>query len=100
MYVPENEWPACFTEFHRLLKPAGMIRITEDYTTHPGSERYGGHPDAVTLTSPALVKRHLRDAGFHEVTDRTAATTGWHDWTLVQAWHGAYPKVFHVEATR
>ncbi len=47
MYVPLAEWPRVFTELARVLVPGGIVRITEDATNDPESERYGGFHDAV-----------------------------------------------------
>ena len=98
MYLPLPDWPAAFAEFHRVLAPGGVIRVTEDYTTHPLSERYGGHPDAVTLTSPHIVNKHLLIAEFSEVDDVAADVS--RDPTLIQALHGVAPKVFFVEGVK
>lgn len=98
MYVREHDWPAVFAELLRVLEPGGVLRITEDSTADPASERHGGHHDAVTLTSPRLVADHCLQAGFSCVADVPADQTGWIDDTLIQQWHGAPPKVFHIEA--
>ena len=61
--VPLADWPAAFAEFARVLKPGGVIRITEDDATNPASSRFGGWrgsesaihstwPCARTQTSP------------------------------------------------
>ena len=100
MYLPIGDWPAAFAEFYRVLEPGGVIRITEDHCTHPQSERYGGHEDAITLTSPRIVKIHLRDAWFTEVNDMPPPFTLYLDLSLIQQHHGAHPKVFHVEGRK
>jgi len=99
MYVQLDDWPAVFAEFARVLAPRGVIRITEDSTQDPASERYGGDRDAVTLTSPQLVADHLAAAGMsltHVQPDETRFT----DTSLIQNLHGAPPKVFHIEGIR
>lgn len=97
MYVVGDDWPAVFAELARVLESGGgVVRITEDSTSDPESERFGGHPDAVTLTSPLLVLDHLRDAGLG-ATEVSADVSFFSDYSLIQRWHGDPPKVFHVE---
>lgn len=99
MYVPLASWPLVFQEFARVLEPGGIVRITEDATDDPASERYGGWPGAVTLTSAKLVRKHLRAAGLIAVTQR-ADQSGWRDLSLCQAFHGEAPKVFFIEGRK
>lgn len=99
MYVPIAEWPFVFAEFARVLEPGGIVRITEDSTDDPESERFGGFHDAITLTTPALVRKHLRSAGL-TVKKHTATSTGYVDDSLLQAWHGPEPKVFFLEGRK
>jgi SAM-dependent methyltransferase len=99
MYLPLDTWPAAFAEFARVLQPGGIIRITEDSTDDPASERYGGWHDAITLTTPELVRKHLKAAGLRTRT-QTADTSGFKDLSLCQALHGAEPKVFFLEGRK
>lgn len=99
MYVPLDTWPFVFDEISRVLQPGGIVRITEDATEDPDSERYGGFHDAVTLTSLDLVRKHLKAAGL-KTRARDAASTGFKDDSLLQAFHGEPPKVFFVEGTK
>lgn len=97
MFLPLEDWPAAFAEFARVLEPGGVLRVTEDSTADPASERYGGFPGAVTLTSRALVGKHMQQAGLHV---SRAKGTKFHDDSLVQEWHGTEPKVFHIEGIK
>ena len=100
MYVPIGLWPEVFSEFARVLEPGGIIRITEDATDDPESERFGGWHDAITLTSRKLVGKHLRAAGLTVVRGIDADTTAFTDRSLIQAWHGLAPKCFWVEGRK
>ena len=102
MYVPEADWPAAFAEFARVLRPGGVIRITEDSACNPISGRFGGwkgSQPAVTFTSPELVVAHLQRAGL-AASVVGPAETSFHDSSLCQAQHGAPPDVFFVEGQR
>ncbi len=99
MYVPLSEWPPMFAEFARVLEPGGRIRITEDSTADPESERFGGWHDANTLTSPELVREHLKAAGLRP-RKHSATSTGFKDRSLLQKWHGDEPKVFFIEGKK
>ncbi len=102
MYVPESAWPDVFAEFARVLRPGGVVRITEDHTCHPASSRLGGwkgSQPAVTLTSPQLVREHLERAGLvSRYVSKTETRFG--DVSLCQAQHGEEPDVFFVEGQR
>lgn len=98
MYLPEELWLEAFREMWRVLRPGGVLRITEDDTLNPKSERWGGHPDAVTLTSPAKVRSYLQLAGFK--LHLGVAPTAFVDTSLIQAHHGPPPKTFWVEGIR
>jgi len=99
MYVPEHEWPYVFAEIARVLEPGGVLRVTEDSTDDPISERFGGHEDAVTLTSLDRVMRSMKDAGF-EAHPVSADESFYRDDSLIQNRHGGEPKVFFCEGVR
>ncbi len=100
MYCPEVRWRFAFGEMYCVLVPGGIVRITEDATDDPDSERFGGWKDAVALTSVKKI-RHYAHSLFH-ITDMTPTPTHtlFHDNSLIQQWHGAPPKVFHVEGRK
>lgn len=99
MYVALADWPPVFAEIARVLEPGGIVRVTEDNTEDPESERYGGWHDAITLTGPTMMRKHMRAVGL-TVRSQTATSTGFRDDSLLQAWHGAEPKVFFCEGKK
>ncbi len=99
MYVALANWPFVFSEFARVLEPGGVVRITEDATDDPASERFGGYHDAVTLTSAKLIAYYLLAAGL-EPRVLSASQTTFRDDSLRQSWHGAEPKVCYVEGIK
>ena len=103
MYVDQEFWPFVFSEFARVLEPRGVVRITEDATDDPKSQRFGGFHEAVTLTTADLVLSHIGDAGmfgFLMNDDGVSQTTMFRDFSLCQSWHGKPPKVFFVEGLK
>lgn len=99
MFLPLRDWPPLFAEIARVLEPGGVVRVTEDSTQDPKSERYGGFDGAVTLTYPLLVIDHLEQAGLHAGSVRENETF-FKDSSLIQQHHGHPPKVFHCEGVR
>jgi SAM-dependent methyltransferase len=102
MYVAPADWSKVFAEFARVLQPGGVLRITEDDTSNPGSSRLGGwrgSEPAVALTDPATLRRHMVAAGF-TVYDVPVNGTHYRDLSLCQAQHGEAPDVFFIEGIR
>lgn len=99
MYVALRDWPVVFSEITRVLKPGGVVRVTEDSTADPKSERFGGHPDARTLTDAPIIVDYMELAGL-EARGVRADETSFRDDSLIQNWHGGEPKVFHVEGAK
>lgn len=99
MYVALEDWPFTLSECFRVLQPGGVLRVTEDNTEDPESERFGGYTDAVTLTGPRMMRAQLKAAGFR-VREYAADRTGFHDGSLLQAWHGPAPKCFWMEGRK
>lgn len=99
MYVSPAHWPFVFGEFARVLKPGGMIRITQDAIGAPGSNRPVIRPGAKLATSASIVLEHLAAAGINaQVVDPDE--TGFTDRTLIQQNYGSPPDVFHVEGVK
>lgn len=99
MYLRRRHWPKLFKELSRVLESGGVLRVTEDATDDPHSERFGGHEDAVTLTTESNVREQMRKAGLAAQTVG-ADETAFRDNTLIQQFHGPSPKVFHVEGVK
>ena len=103
MYVAESDWAFAFSEFSRVLRDGGVIRITEDETSDTRSSRFDGwkgSEPAVTLTHPAMVKAALEIAGLraHDVDAGYSHFIG--ETSLCQQYHGDPPNVFFVEGIR
>jgi len=100
--VAEKDWPYVLGECFRVLKPRGIIRITEDDAVHPDSLRKGGWRGSehfVTITCAEQTLKHLRTAGFDavEVSPTESAYAGP---SLIQHFHGDPPDVYHVEGRK
>ncbi len=100
MYIHDDDWPRVFAEFARVLKPGGIIRITEDDTINPASSRHGGwkgSEPAICQTSADKVKRALWRVGLRatDVNEDESKLPA-----LRQAQHGAPPHVFFVEGVK
>jgi SAM-dependent methyltransferase len=98
MFLPLADWPALFSEIARVLEPGGVVRITEDATDDPASERYGGFDGAVTLTSASLIAEHLEAARLRWT--HAEKFTWFRDRSLMQSWHGGSPKCVFIEGIK
>lgn len=101
MFVELADWPTVFSEFARVLRPGGAIRITEDNVSE-GSRHYPrgwqGSESAVTLTTPELVGEHLAAAGLGVFrVDKNSSNV---DSSLMQSWHDEEPHVFYIEGLK
>lgn len=100
MYVKAENWPFIFSEMHRVLKKGGVLRITEDSTDDPASERYGGHHEAVSLTTSSNIVEQMIEAKFCRVRLVDEYTTCFKDDSLLQNFHGGRPKCFFIESVK
>ncbi len=86
-FMPRDVWPKFVQECWRLLRPGGIIRLTEcdlwGITNSPAFERLHGltllamhhaglgfSPTGGTLAITAMLGRLLRDAGFENIQER------------------------------
>jgi len=106
MYVDMKDWQPFLREAWRVLKPNGVIRITEDVTDDPMSRHwYGHHPlhssykgRKVPVTLSLMVAK-LAQAGFNSWAVREHETM-FCDSRLRQNRHGGPPHVFFVEGVK
>jgi hypothetical protein len=99
MYCKPELLFAVLADIWRVLVPSGIVRITEDDTFDPASERFGGAPDARLLTGIVQMSNALRSAGF--IADWLMPDqTNFGDTSLIQRWHGEPPKIFHIEGIK
>jgi SAM-dependent methyltransferase len=98
----QDTWPLLVAECTRILRPGGILRLTEGddlgISTSPATERlsslalqaswrlgYGFSPDGRTLGMSAAIVQLLRQAGYLDVhiiplvVDYSAQTEGWND---------------------
>lgn len=97
MYVDIAKWPFVFSEIARVLKPGGVVRVTEDNIGGDGSTRREIRPGASVATNPELLLAQLSDLNGERVT---ANVSYWHDRSLIQSNYGDEPDVFHVEGVK
>ena len=99
MYLPDKYFALFIKECFRVLEPNGVLRITEDDTENPKSERYGGYPGAIAKTSYKIIQKYLLEAGFKTFSVKSHETN-YKDNTPIQARHGLPPKVFFIEGIK
>jgi SAM-dependent methyltransferase len=102
MYLQPADLPGVMAEFFRVLKPGGIVRITEDDAVSPLSSRHGGwkgSEPAVSVLDATTVQASLEAAGF-VVHHLDAVTTLYRTRILLQAQHGAPPDVFFLEGVK
>lgn len=69
MFLPERDWQEAMKEFFRVLKPGGVLRITEDDTESKASPRHTDPwPGHKARTGPAMARTYMEMVGF-EVHD-------------------------------
>ena len=105
MYLDVDELWKFMIEAYRVLKIGGVIRITEDNTTDPRSSVYGGYkkhrnpPPFKCLTDAKMMRKALEQAGF-KVYDVSLDETHYKDKSLIQHYHGEFPRVFFIEGQK
>jgi predicted SAM-dependent methyltransferase len=103
MYIEEKDLIKFLKDIYRVLKFSGIVRITEDDSLNPKSERYNGNPndpDLKTLLGPEKIKEYLKEAGFKLIYNVAKNYTSSNDIRMLQNHHGDAPKVFFMEAIK
>lgn len=106
MYVPVNTWHLLFDEIYRVLKPGGIVRITEDVILDPASRHWAGHVPLygswkgriVTCMSPAFVVTMLGLSNIQAREVKSEETFCAID--IRQDRHGGPPHTFFVEGVK
>lgn len=102
MFLTLAELKTFAKEMLRVLKPAGVLRITEDDTENPNSRWYKtgnikSGPNC--LTGPKMMQQILEKAGFRVfVVDRNH--THFYDNSLMQSYRGGQPDFFFLEGIK
>lgn len=102
MFLKVEELQKFAKEMWRVLKPAGVVRITEDDTENPKSAWYktGNLKSGPScLTGPKMMRHELEQANF-KVFDVDRKTTNFKDDSLMQTYRGGPPNVFFIEGVK
>lgn len=101
LHVPEGKYYDVFLEFHRVLVPGGIVRITEHENQAAGSKWLASpYPWAKTLTGTLMMGEWLHKAMLKPYLV-TPETTMYSDNSLIQNNdHGFPPHVFHIEGIK
>lgn len=102
MFLTPLELSSFIKEMWRVLKPNGVVRITEDDTENPKSDTYRTGCLTSTphcLTGPNMMRALLEVAGF-KVYDVDEETTHFQDKSLMQNYHKGRPRCFFIEGIK
>lgn len=102
MYVNVADYEWVFSEFHRVLVPSGVVRITEDDTEDPASARYGVvYPGAKIMTGPRMMAHFLSKAGLSVVHVNASQTCFQGNSLLIAHREQKVPRyVFYIEGVK
>lgn len=102
MYLEVAEYENLFKEIYRVLKNKGVFRVTEDNCERSEEElRQDGLPwgQPASVTGPKMMRNELSKV-FSTIYDVSSEQTYFFDNSLVQQFHGAPPRVFHMESIK
>lgn len=102
MYIKVEDYKYIFKEIHRVLKPGGIFRLTEDNCERSAEdlERDNlpwGNP--ASITGPQMMRKELQKV-FTCTADVKENTTIWDDMSLCQNYHGGSPRTFFMETIK
>lgn len=99
--LTSQEWPAAIAEFYRVLRPRGILRITEDDCESDRSIRKKNpFPGSKSWPGPLMAQNELLRAGFR-VFHQTAFSTMYSDSSLCIHHRMAVPSyVFYIEGVK
>jgi hypothetical protein len=102
MFLTIPELKEFTKEMMRVLKPGGIVRITEDDTENPKSDMYkigNIKSGPKCLTGPTMMREVLESTGF-KVYDVGPDSTYFGDKSLMQTYRGGAPKRFFIEGIK
>lgn len=102
MFLTPSELTTFTKIMYKVLKPGGIVRITEDDTENKQSLWYKTgnlKSNPCCLTGPEMMRQVLENAGF-QVFDVDRKTTHFYDKSLMQSYRGGQPNVFFIEGVK
>jgi len=102
MYLKIEEYEEVLKELYRILKPKGVLRITEDNCEQePEKLKIFGLPWGNPASAVGAIRmRKELEKVFQRVYDVKPEETKYKDSSLIHNLHGSPPRVFHMEGVK